>query len=150
NMFDGDHCRALGNAVSVGFHGSSTVRLLNNTITGEGDCLVLSGGGASGARLELTGNVLLGQLDWRQPWEQACAHYSDGGQETVAWSRNAGSGVKNGACPGNSLCASPQLASANLSGFDPHPLAGSPLVDAADRASSPDVDHYGHALPAGA
>ena len=150
NMFDGDHCRALGNALSIGLHATSVATLLNNTITGEGDCLVLSGGGGTSAQLKLNGNVLLGQVDWRQPWESSCVHYADASAAVVTWTRNAVSGVKNGACPAGSLCAAPLLAGATLGAFDPAPLAGSLLVDAADALAAPPVDLNRRARPVGA
>jgi hypothetical protein len=150
NMFAGDHCRALGNTVSVGLHAASTATLRHNTITGQGDCLLLSGGGGTGARLELVGNVLLGQVDWRQDWEQTCGHYSDGGLEAVSWSRNLVYAVKNGNCPAGSLCVAPLLAAVTLGGFDPTPLAGSPLVDAAAVATAPLDDLRRNLRPTGA
>jgi hypothetical protein len=150
NMAPGDHCRALGNTLSIGLHPSSIATVRNNTITGEGDCLVLSGGGGSAARLELSANVLLGQVDWRQNWEQTCVHYSDGGLETVGWTRNLVHAVKNGNCPAGSLCLAPLLANATLAGFDPAPLAGSPLVDAAAAALAPADDLRRNLRPSGA
>ena len=150
NMFDGDSCRALGNALSIGFHPTSRVDVVNNTITSEGDCLVLSGGGGTSAQLNLVGNVMVGQTDWRQPWEKSCAHYSDNGSEKVSWTRNAVSDVKNGSCPTGSLCGAPMLANASLSGFDPKLLAGSPLIDAGDAVLAPRDDHFRAARPSGA
>jgi hypothetical protein len=150
NMAPGDHCRALGNTLSIGLHPASIATVRHNTITGEGDCLVLSGGGGSAARLELTGNAMLGQVDWRQNWEQTCGHYSDGGLETVAWTRNLVHAVKNGNCPAGSLCLAPLLANATLAGFDPAPLAGSPLIDGATAALAPGDDLRRNLRPAGA
>jgi hypothetical protein len=147
NMHDGDHCRALGNALSIGLHATSTATLLNNTVTSQGDCLVLSGGGGTGSKLEFVNNLLIGEVDWRQPWDRSCGHYSDGGSETVSWSNNYVTGIKNGACPAGSLCTAGLLLIANsLAGtFDPTPVAGSPLVDRANAARAPAVDHRGYA-----
>ena len=150
NMHDGDHCRALGNAVSIGLHATSVATLVNNTITSQGDCLVLSGGGGTGAKLEFVNNLLIGEVDWRQPWDRSCGHYSDGGSEQVSWDRNFVRGVKNGACPLGSLCDASALliASAIAGSFDPTPLAGSPLVDGANAARAPAHDHRGYARSA--
>jgi hypothetical protein len=150
NMQAGDHCRALGNALSIGLHATSTATLLNNTITSEGDCIVLSGGGGLGASLNLVGNVVVGQTDWRQPWEKSCAHYSDGGSEKVTWTKNIVFDVKNGSCPLGSVCTSPLLANAGLAAFDAKLLAGSPAIDKSDAALAPAIDLYRNARPAGA
>ena len=136
NMHDGDHCRALGNALSIGLHATSTATLVNNTITSQGDCLVLSGGGGVGSKLEFVNNLLIGEVDWRQPWDRSCGHYSDGGSETVSWTGNYVTGVKNGACPAGSLCTAGLLLIANsLAGtFDPTPVADDlkPTFDSLD------------------
>jgi hypothetical protein len=149
NMFDGDHCRALGNALSIGLHASSVANLVNNTITSQGDCLVLSGGGGTAARINFTNNLLMGEVDWRQPWDRSCVHYSDGGSEQVNWKNNFVTGVKNGACPAGSLCAAlPLIANALSASFDPTPLAGSPLIGGAENASAPTTDYRGYARSA--
>ena len=150
NMHPGDHCRALGNALSIGLHATSVANIVNNTITSEGDCLVLSGSGGTTAQLNLSNNVLLGQVDWRQPWESSCVHYSDGGLEKVTWSRNLVSGVKNGNCPAGSLCMAPLLANATLTGFDATPLAASPLLDVASATLAPSDDLRRNLRPSGA
>jgi hypothetical protein len=150
NMYPGDHCRALGNVLSIGLHPTSVANIVNNTITGEGDCLVLSGGGGTTAALNLSNNVLLGQVDWRQPWESSCAHYSDGGLEKVTWTGNLVSGVKNGNCPAGSLCVAPLLANATLTGFDATPLAASPLLDVASATLAPIDDLRRNLRPSGA
>jgi hypothetical protein len=151
NMLAGDNCRALGNALSVSLFANSTIDLVNNTISSQGDCLVLSGGGSSNARLNIINNVLIGEVEWRNPSDRACAHYSDGGQEVVSWDRNHISGVKNNFCPSGSLCGtSPKLASTAYSGFNPTPLAGSPLIDAANRSTATSSDYYNFARTAGA
>ena len=149
NMFDGDHCRALGNALSIGLHTASVANIVNNTITSQGDCLVLSGSGGTAAQLNFTNNLMMGEVDWRQPWDRSCGHYSDGGSEKVTWKNNLVSGVKNGACPAGSLCTVlPMIASALSASFDPTPLPGSPLIGAADSASAPATDYRGLARSA--
>lgn len=144
NMFGGDHCRALGNALSIGLHAGSRVEVVNNAVTSQGDCLVLSGGGSSAAQLVFANNLLLGEVDWRQPWERSCVQYTDGGSAQLSWSRNYVGGVKNDHCPGDSLCSgSPVIAGPALAAFDPVPLAGSPLIDAASPALAPPADYRG-------
>ena len=149
NMKDGDHCRASGVTVSLGLFGSSQVNLVNNTITGQGDCLVVSGGGSSTAKLNLANNVMVGQTDWRQNYEKTCAHYGTGGEQ-VTWTKNNVTNVKNGTCPSGSQCTDPKLTSTSLSSFKPTPASGSPLVDVASTTFAPGNDYYGRARPAGA
>jgi len=150
NMHEGDNCRALGNALSVGLHTSSKAHIVNNTITSEGDCMILSGGGGSSAELNFRNNVLIGATDWRQPWENTCGHYADGGSAKVNWTRNFVTGIKNNGCPGgDSICnKDPLIASRSLSDFDPVPLTGSPLINAASASYAPDHDYYMNARPA--
>ena len=49
DMQDSDQCRALGNAVSIGLEPGpgQDVSIRHNSITGLGDCLIISGGGNS-------------------------------------------------------------------------------------------------------
>ncbi len=153
NMSAGDNCRALGNAVSLGMPANTTTNLDYNTITGEGDCLILNGGGA-GSHLNVRNNALIGAPDY---WDgvhgtpqQTCLQYTDGPAITVAYTRNLIWDVKNGACPSGSLCsAAPNIANAALSSFDPLPMPGSVLLDAADLSIANDNDLRGFPRPYG-
>jgi hypothetical protein len=141
-MVSGDHCRAQGNALSLGMFDKSVVDLVNNTITSEGDCLVLSGGGTSSARLNVSNNVMIGYRDRTGAGENSCLHYASSGSPTLSWRKNHISGVKNNSCPSGSLCGtSPKLVNASHAGFDPTPQSGSPLINAADAAVAPGVDY---------
>ncbi len=145
NMHDGDHCRALGNSLSIGLLASSRVEVVNNTVTGQGDCLIMSGGGGSAAQLVVTNNLLMGEVDWRQPWDRSCVQYTDGGTAQLSWSRNSVSGVKNDVCPGDSLCTPPMIANPLLAAFDPEPKVGSPLINAGSSSLAPPNDYRGNA-----
>ncbi|HET7845550.1 MAG TPA: right-handed parallel beta-helix repeat-containing protein, partial [Xanthomonadales bacterium] len=144
NMADGDHCRALGNAVALGTGagtgGLATLRY--NTITGEGDCLVMSTGGGAAGRTNLVNNALIGQTDWRQPWESTCVHYGDNAAPAT-YTNNLIWNVKSGACPAGSICATPGITSLLLPSFDATPLATSNLVNRADGAQ-PIADDFRH------
>ncbi len=139
-MVSGDHCRAMGNAISIGLFANDTVDVVNNTISSEGDCLVFSGG-TSSSKLNFVNNVMIGERDRTGSGEQSCLHYTQGG-EAVSWDKNAVSGVKNGTCPSGSLCGSPKIASASYAGFDPMPASDSPLLNAANASKAPSVDYY--------
>ena len=68
-----DHCRAAGNALSLTVRRGDRVGIVNNTILGEGDCLVLgecADGNCDGSEaLVLRNNILLGAADFLQPDE---------------------------------------------------------------------------------
>ena len=149
NMRPGDHCRALGDAIFVGLGNQSQTDLINNTIVGQGNCVISGGGGSSASRLRLTNNLIIGKSYWLDPSKLSCLYYS-GSSEQIVWDRNFISNVRNGACPGNSLCGnSPGIVSANLSNFDPEPLPSSPLIDAASSWLAPSDDFRALSRPVG-
>ncbi|MEP6634090.1 MAG: NEW3 domain-containing protein [Luteimonas sp.] len=136
-MASDDQCRALGNTVSIAMLTGNTVDVRNNTIIGEGDCLLLSGGGTSTSHLNIQNNALIGQLDWRSnlqgnTGELTCAHYVDGGQAVNTYAKNLIWNVKANQCPAGSVCGqNPKLTNMAMVTFDAAPLAGSPLIDKA-------------------
>jgi hypothetical protein len=151
NMGGNDHCRSHGNALSLGMFADSEIDLVNNTISSEGDCLLLTAGGGTAARLNVINNVLLGEPDWRRPERRSCVHYSDGGSEAVRWERNFVGSVRYGACPAGSLCGSDApISSRHLAAFDPTPKAGAAIIDAASAALAPDTDYYNYRRHVGA
>jgi hypothetical protein len=138
-MRGNDHCRALGSALSVGLFANSRVDLVNNTISSQGDCLVVSGGGGS---LNFANNALLGEVDWRNGSRRSCLHYSTGGGTRVSFNRDQVHGVRNDACPSGTRCGSdPRITRRSYDGFDPAPRAGSPLIDNASSAAAPAADY---------
>jgi hypothetical protein len=142
-MVSGDHCRAQGNSLSLGMFNSSVVELVNNTITSEGDCLVLSTGGTSTARLNMWNNVMIGFRDRTGAGENSCLHYAASGTPAINWRKNHVSNVKNNTCPSGSLCGSaPKLVNATHTGFDATPQTGSPLINAADGTVAPSTDYH--------
>ena len=149
NMLAGDHCRAAGDAIYVGLSNGSQSDLINNTIVGQGNCLISSTGGSTASRLRLTNNLIIGNDYWRDPGKLSCLYYS-GHNEQIVWDRNLISNVRHGACPGNSLCGVPPgIANADLLDFDPEPLPFSPLIDAATTVMAPPDDFRARPRPAG-
>jgi hypothetical protein len=143
NMRPGDHCRALGDAIFVGLSNASQTDLINNTIVGQGNCVISGGGGSSASRLRMLNNVIIGKPYWHDPSKLSCLYYS-GSSEQITWTNNHVSNVRNGACPGNSQCSSsPGLTNTSLAGFDGQPLANSPLIDAANANFAPLLDYRG-------
>ena len=149
NMRAGDHCRALGDAVYVGLSNNSQTDLINNTIVGQGNCVISSSGGSTASRLRLTNNLIIGKDYWLDPGKLSCLYYS-GHSEQLVWDRNYISNVRHGACPGNSLCGdSPGIVSADLATFDPDPQQFSPLIDSASSWLAPSDDFRAGPRPVG-
>jgi hypothetical protein len=149
NMLDGDHCRALGDTIFVGLSNDAQTDLINNTIVSEGNCAISGGGGSTASRLGLVNNLIIGKDYWLDPGKLSCLYYS-GSSEQIVWDRNFISNVRNGACPGNSLCgATPGIVSTALGDFDPEPLSSSLLIDVAASALAPPEDFRRLARPAG-
>ncbi len=148
NMLAGDQCRAQGDAVFVGLSNSSQTDLINNTIVGEGNCVISGGGGSSASRLRMVNNLILGKPYFFDTSKQSCLYYS-GGSEQIVWDRNFIRGVRNNACPGNSLCGgSPGIADERLGSFNAEPTSGSALIARANSSFAPPVDFW--RLPRGA
>ncbi len=149
NMLDGDHCRALGDAIYVGLSNSSHTDLINNTIAGEGNCVVSGGGGSSDSRLRMLNNLFIGKPYFLDSSKQSCLYWSGSSEERV-WESNYIDGVRHDACPGNSLCYGPPgITDDSLSSFDAEPLSDSALVDSADGHYAPPVDFHNLARDVG-
>lgn len=149
NMHAGDHCRAAGDTVFVGLSNNSQTKLINNTIVGQGNCVVSGGGGSTASRLSFINNLIIGKDYWHDPNKLSCLYYS-GTSEEVIWDRNFISNVRNGWCPDDSLCGgNPGIANTSLDHFDPEPSASSLLIDTADSLLAPAEDFRRWARPAG-
>jgi hypothetical protein len=149
NMHAGDHCRAVGDAIYVGLSNSAQTDLINNTIVGQGNCVISGGGGSTASRLRLVNNLIIGNDYWHDPSKLSCLYYSNS-SEQIVWDRNFISNVRNGACPGNSLCGSePGIVNKSLVAFDPGPLLSSPLIDTATTVLAPPDDYRSLPRPAG-
>lgn len=144
NMFDFDHCRANGDAIFVGLSNSAQSTLINNTIAGEGGCLVSSGSADEGSAIQFANNLMIGKSMFDGTDRQSCLYYDPAGAAQVEWTNNLVYEVRNHACPGDSICGqSPMITNSSLSAFDPIPLENSPLIDAADASLAPNVDFRG-------
>ncbi len=142
NMLPGDQCRAMGDAIYVGLRNNAQTDLINNTIVGQGNCVVSGGGGSSESRLRMINNLFMGKPYWHDSSKQSCLYYS-GSSESVEWTNNYIDEVRHNACPGNSLClGSPMIADPLLAGFDAEPMDGSPLIAAANGEHAPARDFF--------
>lgn len=150
-LVDKDHCRASGNTLSLSPTPDSLITLRNNTITGQGDCLVLIVGGDRSARLVLTNNALIGARQWGGQGDAGltCGYYRMDSDAALQLDNNLFWQLKETQCPRGNICdRDPLLAHAGFQGFDPVPSAGSPLIDA---GAPVDLDHdfFNHPRPTG-
>lgn len=134
NMLVGDQCRAQGNALSIGMVNGQNATVRHNTITGEGDCLILTLDGDSTSTLDILNNALIGQPDFlstRSGYaEQTCGHYAHASTARINYAGNLVYRVKQGQCPAGSICGqNPMVTNIAMASFDAAPLAGSPLID---------------------
>lgn len=166
----GDHCRAYGNAVSWSADGEAGLAVVNSTIRGEGDGLLLvsSCGDPSGEKRVVVRNTIFrAETDYYQPWETSCFFYEEGcGAVTLDHDSGVIFNDKNHVCPvgAGDLCGDPLLGVFGADGgLVPGP--GSPAIDhglsvgarvslnpqvPAEYDVVPEVDVLGNARPAGA
>ncbi len=153
DMSDGDMCRAYGNALSIGVGPKQTATVRHNTITGEGDCLILTAGGNASSRVDIYNNALIGQKDITASDGdmRSCGHYADESEAQVTFAGNAFWDVKDDMCPPGNVCGrEPKIASIAMATFDPAPLTGSPLIDHATQHTSVTSDFLRQLRPMGA
>ncbi|MFC3815760.1 choice-of-anchor Q domain-containing protein [Lysobacter sp. GCM10012299] len=151
-----DMCRAMGNALSIGVGRGQKTIVRHNTITGEGDCLILTEGGDKSSTVEILNNALIGQPDFLangddNNGELTCGHYANESDAVVNFSGNAFWNVKDDQCFKGNLCGrNPRLTGMEMNDFDAVPLAGSPLIDGATQSADAGVDYLQHTRPSGA
>jgi hypothetical protein len=145
-----DACRALGTALAVGLVQGEEARVINNTFTSEGDCLVTVECGDTSCdgseSVLLRNNIFQGQVDFLQPFENTCLVY----QETFPddpfdMDYSLIVDVKDNLCPGaHDFCGvSPGLANPAVDTFDAHLLATSPAIDQGSPGDAPPDDFDG-------
>ena len=151
----GDQCRAMGNALVLSVQPSLKALVEYNTISGEGDCLILAINGDNTSGVTIANNALIGKPDWmkanQSPQPQSCLFYWDSGPSTwpVSYAGNLVWQVKDTACPAGNTCVDPQVTDASLATFNAQPQATSPLINAANtNAGILPTDLLGQARPA--
>ena len=153
NLGEGDHCRAKGNTLSLRPTPRSLATVRNNTISGQGDCLMITSHGAASARMLVQNNAFIGDREWGQLpllGQLTCAHYAVESATPVSFENNLFWNVKDDFCPAGNLCArNPMLTRITYPYFDAMPRPGSPLVDAGKVLPRPDHDFFRHPRPVG-
>jgi uncharacterized membrane protein YgcG len=152
-MSAGDQCRAMGNALVVSVQPSLKARIEYNTITSEGDCLILAINGNDTSSVAINNNALIGKPDWmkadQSPQPQSCLFYWDSGPSSwpVTYGGNYVWQVKDNACPAGNTCVDPQVTDAGMTTFNALPQATSPLINAANTSSTLPTDMLGQPRP---
>jgi Right handed beta helix region len=152
--FSSGRCRAQGNTLSLNAHKQSELLVRNNTIGGEGDCLVLTTCQTCQGqeRLKLYNNILIGDKDFLVTQggssELACFVYHEGPgsvtrdlQKNIIW--NTKENYTQSTCPSGNLCVNPQLKNTGIYTFDPALTLSSPAINAANPALATLTDLLG-------
>ena len=76
------NCRAQGNALALPYtHADSKVRIVNNTVVSEGDCIMGAGSsrtdvGSEQQSLYIVNNAFYALTDYTQNWQNSCFNYT--------------------------------------------------------------------------
>ncbi len=144
-----DNCRAAGNALALNLQPGDQAAVTNNTLAGEGDCLVevICEGNCNGSEsVALRNNIFQGTTDFLQPFENTCFIYQENfPADPLDVDYSAIDGVKNDPCPVGSsdICQPPGLINPTIDAFDAHLLNDSPAIDGGTAVSTPSDDFDG-------
>jgi len=147
-----DNCRAGGSALALTLHAGDAISVVNSTLTGQGDCLIIAecaeGQTCRGEELILLRNtIFLGHPEFSDPNDTTCLIWADGlPGDPFELDHLIMADVKGmpDPCPPQSLCGvSPGLVSETIDGFDAHLMSNSPAIDAGTPAGAPVDDFAG-------
>jgi hypothetical protein len=158
-----DHCRALGNTLTIVFTGGEQTSIVNSTLYGQGDGLVGAGPRegfqCSGSEtITARNSIFVGDTDYFDSsditflfYQEGCANLKlDSDYNIVHIAKNIECGVTGDytASGAHDLCRDPLLAGP-LSGteYGMTPGLGSPAIDAGDNSVCPPVDISGAPRP---
>jgi hypothetical protein len=146
-----DPCRAGGSALAFNLNPGNSATVVNSTITGQGDCLVLAecaeGQNCSGSEnVWLRNSIFLGNPEFNSD-DTTCLAWAEGlTHDPFEMTHLIITDVKGmpDPCPPNSLCnVDPGLVNLSISSFDAHLLPNSPAIDAGTAEGAPSVDFDG-------
>ena len=158
-----DHCRALGNTLSTFFTGGEQAAIVNSTIYGQGDGLVM-GGPREGFQcsdaetISARNSIFVGDADYFDPaditflfYQEDCANLKlDSDYNIIYHAKNVDCGVAGDytASGAHDMCQDPLLVGP-LSGMEygMMPSHDSPAIDAGDNGTCPAVDIRGKPRP---
>ena len=143
-----DNCRAGGSAVALNPRTNDQITLVNNSITGQGNCLIIaecadSCGGEE--HILLRNNILLGNPEFAEPTDITCLAWHNMNHDPFTYDYDIITNVKAmpEPCPPHSLCdTAPGLVNESIDNFDGQLLPDSPAIDAGiiEQAPLDDID----------
>jgi hypothetical protein len=153
-----EDCRAGGSALAFTLHPGDQVTVVNATVTGEGDCLIIAecveGETCSGNQMvRLRNDIFQGHPEFHGGGDTTCLAWTDIASDLFAFEHTIINGLKGtpDPCPLSSLCdVSPGLVEDSIDNFDAHLADDSPAIDAGTTEGAPTDDFDGHprdALP---
>ena len=148
---DVDHCRAGGSALAFTLHPGDLITVVNSTITGEGDCLVIAecvgDETCNGDEfIVLRNDIFRGNQEFRGTGDTTCFTWTDMAGELFTTDHAIISDVKAtpDPCPPGSFCGvSPGLVSGSVDSFDARLIDASPAIDAGATTGAPVNDFAG-------
>jgi hypothetical protein len=146
-----DHCRAGGSAIALNLRRGSQATVVNTTVAGQGDCLMIvecqSGQACDGSeRVRGRNSIWLGGPEFGAPGDTTCLAWTDLDPSPIGWDHVLVYGVKGmpSPCPAQSLCGVvPGLADARIEALNPQLTAGSAAIDAGTTTGAPAEDLTG-------
>ncbi len=153
-----ENCRAYGNALSLDLRRGNRANITNNSLTGQGDCLVIAqcaqeGNCEGNERVLLQNDLFIGQTDFTNTTETSCLSllrrpYRGSFRDRLfvdLWCKRPQIVPDSH----NTCGIDPRITSMDLANFSPQPLENSPLIDIARELKCPQTDFLGHRRPQG-
>jgi hypothetical protein len=152
---DVDNCRSGGSAIALTLRDGNTASVINSTITGQGDCLMITecqdgytcGGSES---VLLRNDIFQGNPEFQGGGDTTCFVWHGLSHDPFATDYSIISDLKAmpETCPSNSQCnVSPGVVNDSIDSFDARLLSSSPAIDAGDDAVCPSDDYAGNPRP---
>ena len=147
-----DACRAGGSALAFSLFPGNRLSVVNATVTGQGDCLVLAecaeGANCSGTEaVQLSNSIFLGNPEFNSE-DTTCLAWAEGlPHDPFEMTNLIIAGVKGmpDPCPPHSLCnLDPGMVNTSITSFNAHLLPVSPAIDAGTTDGAPAVDFDGY------
>jgi len=145
-----DPCRAGGSALAFTLHPGDQISVVNATVTGEGDCLMIAECATEGCvgaeSILLRNDIFQGNPEFGGEGDTTCLTWTDLPGDPFAIDHVIINGLKGtpDPCPSDSLCdVSPGLIDEDIDSFDANLAEGSPAIDAGTPDDAPGDDFDG-------
>jgi len=149
--FNVDNCRSGGSAIALTLRDGNAASVVNSTLTGQGDCLMITecqeGYSCGGSESVLLRNdIFQGNPEFGGGGDTTCFAWYGLSHDPFAVDHAIINGLKNtpNPCPTDSLCnVSPGLVSGDINNFNARLLASSPAINNGTTNSAPSDDFDG-------